>query len=169
MADEPTQNRRKKQAIGDELVIPIIALAFAIYYISTIWDLTWEAQINGILIGTVLILLICIFFIKKAVQRSHGGISFRFEEFGSLDSLQWRKIGLLLLAVGYVFFIQWLGFTLTTVLFLAATMALLGVRSLKLLLGISVLLSGLGYIFFIVLLDTRFPLGPFERLMERLF
>ena len=166
---ETRPDPQNKKASGDEMIFPLIALAFAVYYIFTIWDLTWEAQINGMLMGAVLIVLICFFGVKTAVDLFNGKISLKFQEFGNLGILQREKIGMLVSAVLYVFFIQWLGFTLTTFLFLIATMALLGVRSLMALFGISLALSGLGYIFFIVLLDTRFPAGPFERLMEVLF
>lgn len=169
MEEKSAQNNKHKKAMGDELIFPIMALAFAVYYLFTIWDLAWEAQINGMLIGTILIGLILAFLVKTAVQWFKGKISLRCEEFLSFGSLQRRKIGILLLAVSYVFFMQWLGFTLTTVLFLIASMVALGVRSRPMLLGISLTLSLLGYIFFVVLLDTRFPSGPFERLMERLF
>jgi hypothetical protein len=121
------------------------------------------------LIGIILIGLILTFLVKTAVQWSQGKISLRCEEFIALGSLQRRKIGVLLLAASYVFFMQWLGFTLTTFLFLIISMVALGVRSRPMLLGISFTLSVLGYIFFVVLLDTRFPSGPFERLIERLF
>jgi len=160
---------QKKKARGDELVLPLIALAFAIYYLSTIWDLTWEAQINGVLIGGVLIVLIFVFLFKIAAEYFRGDTSLRMEKLVSLDQHQIKRIGLILLTAAYVFFIQWTGLTLTTFLFLMAAMALLGVRSRLLMLGISIVLSILGYIFFIVLLNTRFPPGPVERLIERLF
>jgi hypothetical protein len=160
---------KKKKAKGDELVFPLIALAFTIYYLSTIWNLAWEAQINGVLIGGILIVLILIFLVKIAVEYFKGDASLRLEKLVSLDKLQVKRIGLLLLAVAYVFFIQWTGLTLTTFLLLIAIMVLLGVRSPLLILGISIVLSALGYLFFIVLLDTRFPPGPIERLIERLF
>lgn len=169
MEEESAPNRKTKKARGDELIFPIMALAFAVYYIFTIWDLTWEAQINGVLIGTILIGLILAFLVKTGVEWFKGKISLRFEEFITGGSLQLKRGGVLLLAVSYVFFMQWLGFTLTTFLFLIASMMVLGVRSRPMLLGISFTLSAMGYIFFVVLLDTRFPPGPFERLIERLF
>jgi len=64
---------------------------------------------------------------------------------------------------------QWIGLTLSTFLVMIAIMALLGVRSLPWLLGMSSGLSALVYILFIYLLEARFPPGPIERLIERLF
>ena len=53
---ETAGSEQKQPAMkGDELVLPIMALLFAIYYFYTIKDLSWEAQINGLMIGSILI------------------------------------------------------------------------------------------------------------------
>ncbi len=79
------------------------------------------------------------------------------------------KLGLLALGVAYVLVIPWLGYTLTTFAFLIAAMLILGVFSPSRLIGISLVLSLTGYYFFIVLLDTRFAPGPFEKFIQWLF
>jgi hypothetical protein len=161
--------KTEKQARGDELVLPFIALAFAIYYIYTIIDLSWEAKVNGILVGSVLIFLIFIFLCRIALDRWQGKISLKFKTFVFKSGIQVTRVWFLLLAVAYVIAIPWGGFTLTTFGYLVAAMLLLGVRSPVRLLGVSLALSVSGYLFFITLLDTRFPSGPVERLIAWLF
>ncbi len=154
---------------GDELVLPILALLFAFYYLYTIKDLTWEAQINGLLIGTVLILLVLVFLIKTGIEVIRHQSTLRFSELFAKGRVQAGRIGLFGLAVLYVVIIPYTGYTLTTFLFLFAAMFALGVRSPLKLIGVSLVLSLTGYYLFIALLDTRFPPGPVEKLLALLF
>jgi len=166
MNEKPDIPKKEKKAKGDELVFPIMALAFAIYYLYTIMDLTWEAQINGVLVGSILIFLIGIFLFRTVLDRWRGKISLKFKTFVFKSSIQLSRVWFLLLAVAYVIVIPWGGFTLTTFGYLLAAMLLLGVRSPVRLFSISLALSISGYFFFITLLHTRFPSGPVERLLE---
>ena len=159
----------EKKAKGDELVFPLMALAFAVYYLYTLMGLSWEAQINGILVGSILIFLIAVFLLMTVLDRRRGKISFKFKTFVFKSSSQMTRVWFLLLAVAYVIVIPWTGFTLTTFGFLVAAMLLLGVRSPVRLFTISLAMSVCGYLFFITLLKTRLPSGPVERLVEWLF
>jgi len=152
----------EKKAKGDELVFPLMALAFAVYYLYTLMGLSWEAQINGILVGSILIFLIAVFLLMTVLDRRRGKISFKFKTFVFKSSSQMTRVWFLLLAVAYVIVIPWTGFTLTT-------FGLLGVRSPVRLFTISLAMSVCGYLFFITLLKTRLPSGPVERLVEWLF
>ncbi len=154
---------------GDELVLPIMALLFAIYYFYTIKDLSWEAQINGVLIGSVLIILVLVFLVKTGLEAVRGEASLRSKDLFKINRIQLVKAGLLALAVAYVLVIPYAGYTLTTFTFLIAAMLVLGVYSPVKLVGISLLLSLTGYYFFIELLDTRFAPGPFENFIHWLF
>ncbi len=154
---------------GDELVIPTLALLFAIYYLYTIKDLAWEAKINGLLIGSVLILLVLIFIIKIGIEVSRQQSSLRFGDLFAWGRAQAGRIGLFGLAVLYVMVIPYAGYTLTTCVFLFLAMFVLGVRSPVKLIGVSLALSLTGYYLFIALLETRFPPGPIEKLFGLLF
>jgi hypothetical protein len=62
--------------------------------------------------------------------------------------------------------IEWLGFTLTTFLFLAAGMLLLNDgRRPGFIVGLAAALAIGGYLLFIVAFQTRFPEGPLEQLL----
>ena len=169
MPDKSEKQHEQSKQRGDELVLPILALLFAIYYLYTIKDLAWEAKINGLLIGSVLILLVFIFLVKIGIEVIRHESSLRFGDLLRWGRVQARRIGLFSLAVLYVLVIPYAGYTLTTLLFLFLAMLVLGVRSPVKLIGVSLVLSLTGYYLFIALLDTRFPPGPVEKLFGMLF
>lgn len=54
-----------KQNIAGECIIPILGVLFTVYYVYSIIDAPWTAQVNAVLVGTTLILVSAIFFLKK--------------------------------------------------------------------------------------------------------
>jgi hypothetical protein len=123
-----------RRPVGGELIIPIAAVAFTLYYFTSIIDSPFEAQVNAFFVGSILLGLVAV-----------------------------------LLAIGYVAVIAWLGFTLTTFAFLSAAMLTLNDgRRPGFVLGLAAALALGGYLLFIVAFQTRFPVGPFERLMGAL-
>ncbi len=160
----------KKKGVGAELLIPLAALVFTLYYFSTIWNSPWTAQVSAFFIGTILIVLVGAFLIKTSVallrREAHLGIG----DLLAPRSLLPLRIGLLLMTVGYVVFVRWGGFTLTTWVFLFGAMQILNRGQRKgLIAGISAALALSGYLLFIVAFETRFPRGPFENFMRSLF
>ncbi|WP_299842601.1 tripartite tricarboxylate transporter TctB family protein [uncultured Jannaschia sp.] len=79
----------------------------------------------------------------------------------------WDTIFLLML--GTLVVVPWLGFTLTTFAFLSVSFLVLGVRPVSRALAVAGTGALTGWLFFIVLLDTNFPEGPFERLVQAVF
>ena len=57
--------KTEKKHLGGDLVIPVAALAFTLYYFSTIIDSPWTAQVSAVFIGAILIVLLLIFIIKS--------------------------------------------------------------------------------------------------------
>ena len=155
--------------MGGELIIPLMAFFFAIYYWVTIWDLTWEAQVNGLVIGAILFALTAIFFIRSFLRLRRGEVTLGLGSLLYPLRLQAVRLGLVALSSLYIFAIQWLGFTLTTFLFSLGSLYLLGVRSRSELLGIPFLLAVSGYGLFILALNARFPWGPVENALSGLF
>lgn len=156
----------KSQSLGSELVIPVVAMAFAVYYVVSIWKLPWEAQMNGMFLSAMIWALGLLFIVRVVRRRmADAGARFGFASLFGTGDLARQRIGLVALTVGYVVVIYWLGFTLTTAVFLAAAMVHLGVRSWGKLVAISLTLSLLGYAVFIVALNSRLPHGPFEHWM----
>lgn len=169
MTDESEAGEPRKRALGAELVIPVAALLFTLYYFWTILESPWTAQASAFFIGTILIVLVLIFIglSFRWVARGDGDWSFH-TLFEPRDYVNLR-LALLLLTIGYIAVIGWLGFTITTFLFLSSSMLLLNRgRRAKLSLSLSLILSLGGYFLFVVAFDTNFPEGPFEILMNRI-
>ncbi len=167
MHDETETGQPPKRALGAELVIPVAALLFTLYYFYTILESPWTAQASAFFIGTILIALVLIFIAMtfRWVARGEGDWSFH-TLFEPLSYVKLR-LALFALTVGYIAVISFLGFTITTFLFLALAMLLLnrGGR-VKLSLSLATILSVGGYFLFVVAFGTNFPEGPFEILMS---
>jgi len=164
MPDRPDDAPR---AIGGELIIPVLAVAFTLYFISTILDSPWTAQVNAFMIGGVLLFLCGIFIIKSVLSLKLGQATLSFGNVVSKEDWTSGRIGLLITTVGYAIFIEWGGFTLTTFLFLAISMAILNHgKRLGLITMISAIMALSGWALFIWAFDTRFPRGWFEGMMQ---
>lgn len=72
-----------------------------------------------------------------------------------------KLLTILLCCIGYIILIKPLGFLISTVVFLAVTLKLLGVKELKLILLVSIITSLVIYLSFGVLLKVQIPVGIF--------
>jgi hypothetical protein len=159
-----------QRSLGSELIIPVAALLFTIYYFYTIVDAPWTAQVAALIVGTVLIVLILLFFVKCIRWIKSGEGSLNFDTLIQPKSFVIKRIGLLGLTITYIFVVSTLGFTITTFLFLCTTMLLLSDgRKKRIIFTLSAILSLGGYLLFILAFKTRFPAGPFETLMKGFF
>ena len=159
-----------KRHIGGELIIPVSGLLFTIYYFSTILDSPWIAQVSAFFIGSIFIALIVGYLIKTAMELKRGEVDFRVGPLNDPVELMPKRLILFALTLSYIFVIYYLGFTLTTFLFLACAMALLADRKrIGFIIGLSAVFSLAGWALFILAFDTRFPRGPFEKLMDGMF
>jgi hypothetical protein len=159
----------QRRAIGGDLIIPIAALAFTLYYFSSIIDSPWEAQVNALFVGSILIVLVAIQLVRMGRMLFSGEAGLGLGPLIRPRAILPKRLALLALTIGYVVVIEWLGFTLTTFLFLASAMALLNDgRRPALILGLAAALSLGGWLLFIVAFHTRFPMGPVEHLLAAL-
>ena len=157
----------KRKSIGGDLVIPLAALGFTLYYFSTIIDSPWTAQVAAFFIGTILIGLIVLFLVKAAVAVARGQADLRAGILIAPAGLLPTRLALLAITAAYLVLIEWGGFTLTTFAFLLAAMLLLNRgRRAGFIVGLSLAVSLGGYLIFILAFDTRFPRGPFEDLIQ---
>ncbi len=169
MSDQPAANQSEKKSIGGDLVIPIAGLAFTIYYFVTIIDAPWTAQVSAFFVGSILIALILIFLVKSFLMLRRGEVDLKLDTLVAPVSYVPKRLKLLALTMAYIAAVRWLGFTITTFLFLLSAMLVLGEGRRKgLIVAISLILSLGGYLLFIVAFKTRFPAGPFEDLMKGL-
>src|SRR4051812_10443180 len=106
-----------KPALGADFIIPLLALAFAVYFFFSIGDLAWEAKANGVLIGTILVVLVGIQMVRLGVRVAKGQGNLSAEPvIAPRDTLP-KRIGLVLITIAFVVAMEWLGLTLA--LFLA--------------------------------------------------
>jgi hypothetical protein len=157
-----TLTPEKKAPLGADLVIPALALAFAAYFFFSIADLAWEAKANGVLIGTVLVVLIAIHAVRTALQiANHKGDLSLAPLLEPREALA-RRAGLVLLTVVFIAAMPWLGLTLSLFLGLAAALYLMGVRKWLPLACVPLAVAASAYLLFIAALNSDFPHGPVE-------
>ena len=167
MTDGEDSGTQRRRPIGADLIIPVAAIVFTLYYFSTIIDSPWTAQVSAFFIGAILLVL-CVAFLTRAtisVTRSQANLS--LEKLATRQDLYSGRLALFVLTVLYTVVIQWGGFTLTTFLFLLLAMLVLNKGRKKLLVAAtSAMMAFGGWALFIFAFDTRFPRGPFEDLMR---
>lgn len=163
------QGQTKKRSIGADLVIPVMAAGYALYYIYTILDYPTEAQINGLFLGIVLCALVALLLLRSALQWRRGEVDFGMRRLLAPISMIPARLAFMTLTIAYIVVIPWVGFTLTTFLYILGCLLGLGVRSRKTLVLMPLLSAAGGYIFFIAMLSTRFPKGPVEQFLEWVF
>lgn len=166
------QNAKKQsrtKSVGGDLVIPISAFAFTLYYFYTIIGTPWTAQVSAFFVGTILIFLICLYLIRTAIAFYSGSVNLGMGSLVEPVSYVPKRLMLLGMTIGYIWTIEIIGFTIAAFIFLFVSMLILSEgKRIGLILIISLILSIGGYFLFIVAFRTRFPLGPFETFMQGL-
>jgi len=158
---------KAKRQLGGELVIPVLAVAFTLYYFTTIWNSPWTAQVSAFLVGGILLFVCAIFLVKTALSLRSGEGSLGFGNLFNSNDIRTGRVWLVAATVAYCVLIQWLGFTLTTFLFLSASMFILArARRPLFVVAISAAMAFGGWAVFIWAFDTRFPRGWFEDTMR---
>jgi hypothetical protein len=168
MTTDPDKEKKKRPAIGADLIIPALAVAFTLYYFSTIWELGWEAKANGLAIGTTLLLLIGILLARVILQVRRGKATLSMDRILQPLESQGRRLGLIATIIAFILVLPWLGLTLAIFCFMCATMLVLGVRRPLPLLATAFCVAVGGYVGFIAVLNTRFPHGPVENILARI-
>ena len=161
-----TRGARKRPLAG-ELIIPVAAVAFAIYYTSTVWDLSWQANAVGLGVGAGIAVLAVILGVRFAGEWSRGEADFSFGDVAYPLSLLARRVAILAAATGFILAMPYLGFTLSMFIFLVVgVMILSGLQQIRWAILIALAVSVGGYLLFIVLVGARFPYGPVEHLLS---
>jgi hypothetical protein len=155
--------------IGADFIIPLLACALAIYYMSTTTELVWEARAAGVVIGVPLILMCVVHMGRMVLRIAAGRATFSTGQLFADNLFNRQRLGLAVLAVLFVACIPWTGATLGVLLFLVASMLILGVRNWRIVASISIATAALVYLLLIVLLSSRLPPGPIENLLAPLW
>jgi hypothetical protein len=158
---------RESKGLGADLVIPALALAFAIYFFVSTAGLAWEAKANGVFIGAALIVLVVLQVARIVLRVARGEGSLDFDPLWRPSELVWKRIGLVAVTALFIATLPWLGLTLGLWLGMLAQLWAIGVRRWRILVAIPTVTATCVYLLFIALLDSGFPHGPIELLLSR--
>ncbi len=169
MNDSSDTGKAEIKHLGGELILPVAAFLFTLYYFWTIVDVPWTAQVSAFFVGTILIVLIGIFIIKSVGELKSGKADLGMGRLIAPRAFIPKRLALIGLTLGFIIFVEHLGFTITAFLFLSCAILLLGNgRNKVLAVSLSTVLALSGWALFIWAFETRFPAGPFENLMQGL-
>lgn len=169
MSNKVDSEPKPKQQIGGESIIPIAALIFTLYYFYSIADSPWTAQVNAFMVGSILILVVGVFFYSRIKMLMAGEADLGFSKLLMPYDILGKRLIFIGITVGYLVAINWGGFTLTTFLFLWLSMMLLaGWKRPVFHAFLSVVMALVGWSAFIWLFETRLPKGPVEHLLAGL-
>ena len=155
----------KRVALGGELVLPVIALAFAAYFLVSTADLQWEAKANGVIIGGLLVLLLAVQFVRSAVAYMRGRADLSFGALLEPRDVFYKRLGMLAITIVLVATVPWLGVGLGLFLSLAAALYMMGVRGIAHAMLVAFVVALTCSVLFTVVLDSGLPRGPVEHLL----
>jgi hypothetical protein len=158
----------QKEALGGDLVLPALALAFSAYFFWSIADLSWEAKANGIMIGAILVVLVAIQIARVLLRVRAGTATLGLDRVLQPYHVLLRRIGMVALTAIFIAVMPVLGLTLALFLAMMAGMLLMGVRRPLPLVLVSAGTAAAAYLMFIAVLDSGFPHGPIEDLIASL-
>ncbi len=169
-ASAPEQTARARNAVTwTEAIVPVAGMAFSIYYLTTIWDLPFEARMSGILVSIGIFILTALLvarWCKDAIR--HGVESGIWMLLGETNAAIAKRLSVLALTGAYVMLLPHLGFFIATLGFLLAAFAVLGVRNPRLLALVPLLATSLAHLLFILILGISLPEGFVGRFLSSL-
>jgi hypothetical protein len=164
----PSPGAAEAPALGADLVIPLLALAFAIYFLVSVRELAWEAKANAVIIGTILVVLIAAQLVRIGIKLARREGTLSVEPLLAPREALGKRIALVAVTIAFIVTLKWLGLTLGLFLGMFCALWLMGVRKPKPLLGISFVVAAAAYGLFIAALNSEFPHGPIEALIDSL-
>ena len=164
-------NDTEPRNILPDLIIPVMALCFTVYYLTTITEVPWISQASALIVSGLLLLSILAFILRSVFRIRRGQETLKLPVTGGATSdvakVNIKRLVLLLLTIGYVWIIHSWGFTITTFSFLFLGIILLSsIANWKNALLVSISCSVIGYVVFIYFFQTRFPKGPVENWLQ---
>jgi len=168
MTEQDPSPTTSKKNIAGELILPISALTFTFYYIHTVIDSPWTAQVNAFMVGSILLTVIGIFLISRIVMLVQGSAKFHITVDRLPGVIKSRQSGFIGLTISYLLVIESIGFTLTTALFFWGSMLLLDYgRAPAVKLALAIFMALVAYGIFILGFETRLPKGAIETFLAR--
>lgn len=159
----------RRPGILPELIIPVGAIAFAIYYLYTVWALPFQAKVVGIYVASAIGLLSLVLFARFAREVFRGTKSLGFAGFFSDPVSEVRRWGILAATCLFIALMPALGFVVSLFLFVLACVLLVGgMERLRAGLIISASLTAIAFAIFILFVKVRFPLSGVDTFLRDL-
>jgi tripartite tricarboxylate transporter TctB family protein len=152
------------KALGADLVIPVVAFAFTVYFLYSTSALQWEARSNGLIIGTLLLVLVVVQFVRVGMDFARRRGTFTFGPLVTPGEVFRKRIGMLAITIAFVAALPWVGLAIGLFVALAASFALMGVRPIRHVLLVAFAITVVCWLGFTVALDMGLPPGPVEKL-----
>jgi len=160
------QQEPPKKNVAGEFIIPAISVLFTLYYISTIVDSPWTAQVNAFLVGSVLLFVAAIFFVQKGLALRRHNAQFHIDFSAIPKAVKTPQTAFIVVSLLYLVFVDFLGFTLTTIIFFWVSMMILDRGKRPFMKAfIATIMALIGYAVFIAMFETRLPNGIIEQLI----
>jgi Tripartite tricarboxylate transporter TctB family len=165
VADRP-RHGDERPALGADLIIPGLALAFTTYFLVTTLNLTWEAKANGVVVGIALYILIAAQLTRICRRVAAGEATLGLGDLAKFDTAQKQRVALVVITALFILTLPWVGIIIGLFLTMLASMWVLGERDWRVLLGLSAVTTATVYLVFVMFLQTKLPTGPVEALMD---
>jgi hypothetical protein len=157
--DSGASEPRGRAALGADFIIPALASGLAVYYLASTADLVWEARATGTVIGLVLLALCLAQCARLGLRIASGRGRFSLGDLLRNDEFNRQRFGLAAMVLLYILTIYWVGATIGLFFLLIGCMRLLGVRSIRALVGVAFLSAAIAHLALITLLGSKLPRG----------
>lgn len=159
----------KKPGLVPELIIPVGAIVFAIYYLSTVWSLPMQAKVVGIYVSGAIGLLSIILCVRFVREIKSGDKALNWNGFFSNPVDEGRRWGLLIATVLFITLMPVTGFVVTLFSYVFVCVVLVGGRE-RLLAAIVIALSitVTAFAIFILFVKVRFPQSIVDQFLKAL-
>ena len=164
------EHMEKRPGILPELIIPVGAIAFGIYYLSTVWGLPFQAKVVGIYVASAIAILSIILFIRFGREIWLGQKSLGFEGFFSDPVSEARRWSVLALTIGFIALMPVLGFVVTIFAFVfSAVIVIGGMQRIKAAFFTALGMTITAFFVFLVLVQVRFPTNIIDQTLKGFF
>jgi hypothetical protein len=154
-----------REATGADFIIPALSVALVIYYSTSTLGMAWEAKVTGVVIGAILIPLCLVHMARMVGAIAAGRGTFGLDHLVDNNLLNRQRLGLVALVAAFIAGLDWIGIVPALFLLLVGCMLVMGVRSVRALLGVSLVATAVVYLLLIYFLNSRLPQGPVEKLL----
>lgn len=159
----------KRPGVIPELIIPVGAILFGLYYLSTVWSLPFQAKVVGLYVTAGIALLCLILAVRFARELKAGEKGWSLNGFFADAVTERRRWGVLAATILFIALMPVLGFALSLFLFVLSTVLLVGgLAKIKAALVVATSITVIAFAVFILFVKVRFPLSIIDDTLKSL-